>query len=326
MDICHITQDAVSVAREVLHIEMDALAQLSQRLDDRFIQAVALLKATQGRIIVTGMGKSGWIGRKMAATFSSTGSPAYFLHPAEGSHGDLGLLGPDDVVLAISYSGETQELLGVLPVIKRLGLPMVAMTRNGKSTLGMAATTVLDISVPQEACPFNLAPTASTTVTLALGDALAVALLKDKGFTADDFALVHPAGALGRRLLFRVADVMQTEHLPLVTPDTPFLQALLEISHKRLGLALIVNPDHQLMGVLTDGDIRRALQQNTSPDRIELTQAMTLNPLTIDADAMATEALYLMEHHKITALVIVDHAYHPVGVCHLHDLLKTGIR
>ena len=324
METC--LQTSVDVARDVLRIEMAALAQLCDRLDERFTQAVELLKSTQGRIIVTGMGKSGWIGRKMAATFSSTGSPAYFLHPAEGSHGDLGLLGPDDVVLAISYSGETQELLSVLPVIKRLGLPMVAMTRNPQSTLGLAASVMLDISVPQEACPYNLAPTASTTVTLALGDALAVALLKEKGFTADDFALVHPAGALGRRLLFRVADVMQTENLPLVTPDTPFMQALLEISQKRLGLALIVNPDNQLLGVLTDGDIRRALTDHPDPTTIELTQAMTLNPRTIAADAMATEALYLMEHHKITALLIVNEQHQPTGVCHLHDLLKTGIR
>jgi arabinose-5-phosphate isomerase len=230
------------------------------------------------------------------------------------------------VVIAISYSGETPELIGILPVIKRLGLPLIAMTRHNESTLGKLADVVLDISVPQEACPFNLAPTASTTVTLALGDALAVTLLNAKGFTENDFARVHPAGALGRRLLFRVSDVMQTNNLPLVTPDKPFLDVLMEISEKRLGLALIVSPAGPLLGVLTDGDIRRALQRHSDPTTIDITQVMTVNPQTIAADAMATEALHVMETRKITALIIVDAEQKPLGVCHLHELLKTGIR
>jgi arabinose-5-phosphate isomerase len=315
-------------AQAVIQTEIDGLAHVSKNMGLAFVAAVDVLaRQALGRIVVTGMGKSGLVGRKIAATLSSTGSPAVFLHPAEGTHGDLGLLMPQDVVIAISYSGETAELSAILPVIKRLGLPLVALTSNPQSTLGQAANWVLDVTVPQEACPMNLAPTASTTATMALGDALAVALLTTKGFTAEDFALVHPAGALGKRLLYKVADVMQTQQLPLVLPHTPFMDALLTMSDKRLGLALIVAPDTGvLLGVLTDGDVRRALQRFATPQDIALASVMTADPKTISAQAMAVEALHIMETAKITALVITDEVQKPIGVCHLHDLLKTGIR
>jgi arabinose-5-phosphate isomerase len=317
----------LSIAQDVFATECNALRHVASQLSVNFVQAVGLLKATKGRIIITGMGKSGLVGKKIAATFSSTGSPAYFLHPAEGSHGDFGVMMPDDVVIAISYSGETPELLTVLPLIKRMGLPLIAMTRAHDSTLGRAATVTLNIEVPKEACPMNLAPTASTTATMAMGDALAVALLTEKGFTENDFALVHPAGALGKRLLYRVSDVMHTADLPRITTDTPFLDALMEMTNKRLGLALVVDSSTDcLLGVLTDGDVRRALQQQPDLHQLHVAHAMTPHPKTIAAEAMAAEALHVMESYKITALVIVNAQQQPTGVLHLHDLLKAGIR
>jgi arabinose-5-phosphate isomerase len=315
-------------ARQVLDTEIAGLVHVRQRLDDAFIQAVDLLQHTQGRIVVTGMGKSGLVGRKLSATLSSTGSPAVFLHPAEGTHGDVGVLMTNDVVLAISYSGETPELLAILPAIRRMDIPVVAMTSQSQSTLARQAAIVLDITVPQEACPMNLAPTASTTATMALGDALAVALLTVKGFTEKDFAQVHPAGTLGKRLLYRVADVMQTDNLPLVTPDMPFMEMLLTMSDKRLGLALVTDPQTgQLLGLVTDGDVRRALQHN--PDGLEnisITRIMTTHPKTITAQTMAVEALAQMETARITALIITNTEGCPVGVCHLHALLQAGIQ
>jgi arabinose-5-phosphate isomerase len=312
-------------ARQVFTLEADALTHAATTLDHQFVAAIDCLKATKGRIIITGMGKSGLVGRKMAATFSSTGSSAYFLHPAEGTHGDLGLLMADDVVIAISYSGETPEVLTILPLIRRLQLPLIALTRQPQSTLGQAATVVLSIEVLREACPMNLAPTASTTVTMAMGDALAVTLLAEKGFTEDDFARVHPAGALGRRLLYQVGDVMRTAPLPLVTPETSFMDTLLEISQQRLGLALIVDAEQRLLGILTDGDVRRALTRYPNPQAIALTEVMNPQPKLIPATVMATDALQLMQHCKVTALVIVNDQHQPVGVCHLHDLLQLGL-
>jgi arabinose-5-phosphate isomerase len=275
------------------------------------------------------------VGKKIAATLASTGTPAYFLHPAEGSHGDLGLLTRDDVVLAISYSGETSEILAILPAIKRLGLPLIAMTSAPESMLARRSDVSLSIAVPEEACPMGLAPTASTTATLALGDALAVVLLEARGFTPDDFAMVHPAGSLGKRLLLTVSEVMHTgSALPIVTPETPFLEALLEMGDKKLGMTLVMSENRQtLAGVLTDGDIRRAL---TKPEvkthgvhHLQVEDILiTRQPKTISPDALAASALRLMETHQITALVVMsdDASGVPIGVVHLHDILKQGIR
>jgi arabinose-5-phosphate isomerase len=321
----------VQQGKVVIGVEIEALQALHNRLNTTFEEAIALLEATHGRIIVTGMGKSGHIGKKIAATLASTGSPAYFLHPAEGRHGDLGQVTPADVVIAISNSGETEELLGLLPTLKQLGVPVVALTARSDSTLAKFATVILDISVPQEACPLGLAPTASTTVTLALGDALAVVLQQRKGFAKEDFALFHPAGSLGKRLLLKVADLMTSgDKMPLLTPDVPFLQALITISEKQLGMAIVVSPTTgELLGVLTDGDIRRVFERFAPETLHNRTVAELMGqqlPKTIRSEALASDALAVMEQFKITALVVQE-AQHtpPVGVVHLHDLLKSGL-
>ena len=325
------TATIITQGKAVIAIEIEALQALLARLDASFEQAIALLEATHGRIIVTGMGKSGHIGKKIAATLASTGSPAYFLHPAEGRHGDLGQVTPADVVIALSNSGETEELLGLLPTLKQLGVPMVALTARADSTLARFATVVLDSSVPKEACPLGLAPTASTTVTLALGDALAVVLQQRKGFAKEDFALFHPAGSLGKRLLLKVADLMTSgDKMPLLTPEIPFLQALITISEKQLGMAVVVAPEtHQLLGVLTDGDVRRVFQRFT-PETLHARTVAELMvqrlPKTIAPEALASEALAVMEQFKITALVVqATPNAPPIGVVHLHDLLKSGL-
>jgi arabinose-5-phosphate isomerase len=314
-------------ARGIIDIEIQALEELKTQINGDFLKAVEIIEQAKGRVIVTGMGKSGLIGKKIAATLSSTGTPAYFLHPAEGSHGDLGLLTPHDVVLAISNSGETPEILNILPLVSRFGLPLIGMTGNTSSTLAQQSQAVLNIAVSEEACPLGLAPTASTTATLALGDALAVVLLERKGFTQDDFAIFHPAGALGKRLLLKVSDLMHTgDALPIVSTDTPFLEALVEMSSKKLGMTLVVEaPSGRMQGILTDGDVRRALTQWDNPKALSLPLIMTPSPKTITADALAVTALRIMEEHKITALVILNDTEQPVGVVHLHDILKTGI-
>ncbi|MGE0201286.1 MAG: SIS domain-containing protein [Candidatus Melainabacteria bacterium] len=317
----------LSQARAVLDVEIEGLEAVRNNLGETFLQAVACIEDCQGRVIITGMGKSGHVARKIAATLSSTGTPAYFLHPAEGSHGDLGLLGPQDVVIAISYSGESPEISNILPLIKRLGVPLISMTGKPESTLARQSDISLSIQVPKEACPLNLAPTTSTTATLALGDALAVVLLDRKGFTSDNFAQYHPAGALGRRLLLHVQDLMTTgEQLPVVSERTPFMDALVEMSAKKLGLALVVNTDGRMVGMLTDGDVRRALMQQGDPRHIPLTDCMTRNPKQVSAEDLAEKALRLMETHKITALLITDEQERPVGVIHMHDILQAGIR
>jgi arabinose-5-phosphate isomerase len=321
----------IAQAQAVLTVEIEALQALHARIDETFVRAIAVLESTVGRIIVTGMGKSGHIGRKIAATLSSTGSPAYFLHPAEGRHGDLGQVTATDVVIAISNSGETEEVLGLLPTLKQLGVPIVALTARGDSTLAKIATVVLDITVPQEACGLGLAPTASTTVTLALGDALAVVLQQRKGFAKEDFALFHPAGSLGKRLLLKVSDLMITgDKLPIITPEMPFLQALITISEKQLGMAIVVDPNTQLLlGVLTDGDVRRAFQRFAPETVHQLTVEAVIggkHPKTIVPTALAAEALTVMEQFKITALVVqATPQTPPVGVVHLHELLKSGL-
>jgi arabinose-5-phosphate isomerase len=313
-------------ARGIVDIEIQALEDLKRQMDDHFVRAVALVEACTGRVIITGMGKSGLIGKKIAATLSSTGTPAYFLHPAEGSHGDLGMLMKQDIVIAISNSGETPEILGILPLVKRFGVPLIAMTGKINSTLAQQSDVMLNIAVRQEACPLGLAPTASTTATLALGDTLAVILLERRGFTENDFAMFHPSGNLGKRLLLKVADVMHHgEALPIVPINTPFLDALMQVSLKKLGMAIVVNADGGMEGILTDGDVRRALTRFSDPRTIPLHEVITRSPKRIDANELAVAALRLMEEHKITVLVSCDANDRPQGAVHMHDILKTGI-
>jgi len=313
-------------ARSIVDIEIQALEDLKTQLDEHFVRAITLIEQCAGRIIITGMGKSGLIGKKIAATLSSTGTPAYFLHPAEGSHGDLGMLMKQDVLIAISNSGETPEILGILPLVKRFGVPLIAMTGKTNSTLAQQSDVVLNIAVQQEACPLGLAPTASTTATLALGDTLAVVLLERREFTEDDFAMFHPAGNLGKRLLLKVEDVMkQGDALPLVTLNTPFLEALMQVSLKKLGMAIIVDEEGRMEGILTDGDVRRALTRFNDPRHIALEEVITRSPKQIEATELAVTALRLMEEHKITVLVCCQPDGRPYGVIHMHDILKTGI-
>lgn len=321
------TRDAVLArARGIVDIEIQALEDLKTQLDDHFNRAIELIEACSGRVVITGMGKSGIIGKKIAATLSSTGTPAYFLHPAEGSHGDLGILMKQDVVIAISNSGETPEILGILPLVKRFGVPLVAMTGKPNSTLAQQSDVTLNIAVRQEACPLGLAPTASTTATLALGDALAVVLLERRGFSEEDFAMFHPAGSLGKRLLLKVRDVMHSgAELPLVSLDTPFLDALVEVGGKKLGMAIVVDGANKMQGVLTDGDIRRALTRFPDPRTIQLADVITRSPKRIDPEDLAVTALRLMEENKITVLVSCDEQDQPIGAVHMHDILKTGI-
>lgn len=318
--------DYRATARRVLDIESQAIADLHQYLDDTFTNACQLMFQCQGRIVVIGMGKSGHVGNKIAATLASTGTPAFFVHPGEASHGDLGMITAKDVVLALSNSGETDEVLKLLPVLKRLDIPVIAMTGNAQSTLARHSTIHVQVSVKQEACPLGLAPTASTTAALAMGDALAVALLEARGFSADDFALSHPGGSLGRRLLLRIADIMhQGDQIPLVSMHATLPQALLEISKKGLGMTGIVNQDTTLCGIFTDGDLRRVLDQRLDIHNTAIDAVMTRNCVTVQAHMLAAEALQIMEKKKINALLVVDAEQKPVGALNMHDLLKAGV-
>ena len=313
-------------ARTVLDIEAGAIQALSPRLGEVFVQAASLILKCTGRLVVMGMGKSGHVGNKLAATFASTGTPAFFVHPAEASHGDIGMITAQDVVIAISNSGETTELLGILPVIKRLGTPIIAMTGRSDSTLARAASVTLDISVSTEACPLNLAPTASTTATLALGDALAVAVLEARGFTEQDFARSHPGGALGRKLLLYVEDVMRTgAQLPAVAPDALLREGLLEMSRKGMGLATVVDAQHQLLGVFTDGDLRRALDKHIDLHTTTMRDVMTPNPKRATPRMLAAEAVNLMDTYRITALPVTDEQGLVIGALNVHDLLRAGV-
>jgi arabinose-5-phosphate isomerase len=312
-------------ARRVLAIEAAAITALAERLDSAFPRAVELVAGCAGKVVVTGMGKSGHVCRKIAATLASTGTPALFLHAAEALHGDLGMLERKDLVLAVSNSGETAEILDLVPILKRLELPLIALTGRPVSTLGRAADVVIDVGVAEEACPLGLAPTASTTATLAMGDALAVALLEHRGFRPEDFAALHPAGALGRRLL-RVADLMHTGMaVPVVAVTTAMKDVLLEITSKRLGVAAVVDADGRLAGVVTDGDLRRALAASGDILARATAAVMSRQPKTIAAEALAAQALAIMERHAITSLFITDTAGCPAGVIHLHDLLRAGV-
>ena len=314
-------------ARDVLDIEARGILALIDQLDENFIRAVDLLFSCKGKVVVTGLGKSGLIGRKIAATLSSTGTPSLFLHAGEGIHGDLGMIMKGDVVLAVSNSGETDELLLILPIIRRLGLKLIVMTGNPNSTLSRAGDVILNAAVKEEACPMGLSPTASTTVALAMGDALAVVLLEKKGFKEEDFALRHPGGTLGRKLLLRVEDLMHRDaELPVVHEETPMKEALLEITSKRLGVTGVVDGKGELVGVITDGDLRRGLESKGDIFRFKAKELMTPNPKTIPADALAARAVALMEQHSITSLfVLEDGGRGPLGIVHLHDLLKAGI-
>lgn len=312
-------------ARRVLRIEEESIEALRSRLGEEFALAVDLLKSCRGRVVFAGMGKSGLVCRKIAATFASTGTPSLFLHPAEGGHGDLGMLAKGDVLVAVSNSGETQELIRLLPAVKRLGIPIISMTGGASSTLAARADVVLDISVTEEACPLNLAPTASTTVTMALGDALAVALLEARGFTENDFAFFHPVGALGRRLL-TVSEIMHVgKEIPCVRKETTMREALFEITSKQLGFTTVQDDGGRLLGIITDGDLRRSLEGGSDPLSLTAGQVMTPTPKVINAEALAAKALQIMESSKITSLVVVDDAKQVTGVVHMHDILKAGI-
>ena len=312
--------------KRVLAIEARAVQVLIDRLDERFVQAVDVLYQCKGKVIVSGMGKSGLIGQKIAATLASTGTPSFFLHPAEGVHGDLGMVARRDAMIAISNSGETQEVLQLLPFVKRMNLPVVALTGRTTSTLGKISDVVLDISVSEEACPMGLAPTASTTATLAMGDALALALLRKRGFKQEDFAQFHPGGTLGRRLLVKVKDLMHGGNdVPRIGADASGSDAILEMTAKKLGMTTVLNETGLLMGIITDGDLRRFIQHGGDFTRVTAADLASRNPKTIGPDELATKAVGLMEQHSITALVVVDRQHRLTGVIHLHDLLKHGI-
>lgn len=320
-------QDRIkSLAQNVLETEARAVTVLKDRIDGKFVRACEICLECQGRIVVIGMGKSGHIGSKIAATLASTGSPAFFVHPGEASHGDLGMITGPDVVLAISNSGETSELITILPMIKRLGVKLISMTGKPASTLSKAADVNLDVSVAEEACPLNLAPTASTTATLALGDALAVALLEARGFTEEDFARSHPSGSLGRRLLLHVGDLMHSgDQIPRIAADKPLSEGLLEMSRKGLGMTTVFSDDNHLEGVFTDGDLRRAIDDSLDLRTTLMRDVMTPRGYTISPELLAAEAVRMMQTHKITSLLVISEADELVGVLHIHDLLRAGV-
>lgn len=310
----------------VIDTEVQAILALKERINKNFAQACLYFLNCQGRIIVLGMGKSGHIAKKIAATFASTGSPAFFVHPGEANHGDIGMITKNDVVLALSNSGETDEILSLLPFIKRLDIPLITLTGKADSTLAKAATINIDVSVTKEACPLGLAPTSSTTVALVMGDALAISLLEKRGFTAEDFALSHPGGTLGRRLLLRVDEIMHTgSAIPKVNLDALLKNALVEMTQKKLGLTTIVNENDELAGIFTDGDIRRAFDNNADIHKTNVHQIMTKNPKVIRPGILAAEALHIMETYKITALIVVNELNKPLGVVHMHDILRAGV-
>ncbi len=318
----------IETAKKVLKIEAEAVLALAARIDGDFEKAVEMILACKGRVVITGMGKSGLICQKVAATMASTGTPAFFLHPAEGIHGDLGMLMRGDLVIAVSNSGETEEVCRILPVIKRMGLPLVTMSGNPRSTLARAGDVFLDISIEEEACPLGLAPTASTTATLAMGDALAVTLLIQRGFKEEDFALFHPGGALGKRLLLRVEELMHTgDQVPMVSPDTPLKDALFEITNKKLGITGVVDAQGELLGVFTDGDLRRVMEKGIDCLMRPISEVMSQNPKRILRSNLAAKALQRMEEHTITSLFVFeeDQSRSPVGIVHMHDLLRAGV-
>jgi arabinose-5-phosphate isomerase len=324
-NMTHTSKDILN-AQEVIRIESEAIFALEKKINDSFQRAIDVLFACKGRIIITGMGKSGIIARKIVATLNSTGTPSIFLHPSDAVHGDLGMVRSDDVVMCISKSGDTQEIRQLLPMFKRIGVPIISMVGNLSSHLALQSDVVLDISVKEEACPHNLAPTTSTTVTLVMGDALAVTLLGKKNFTANDFAMFHPGGNLGKRLLLKIEELAITgEQVPRIAGTASVMDAILEITAKRLGATCVLNPDGSLSGIITDGDLRRMLQKNSNIAGLTAHDAMTKNPKTIRKGTLASVALQEMERYSITQLVIVDDDKKPFGVVHLHDLVRAGL-
>lgn len=313
-------------ALRTIGLEQAAIAELTIRIDATFVQACQILMACSSRVVLLGMGKSGHIANKIAATLASTGTPAFFVHPGEASHGDMGMITPSDVVLALSYSGTTSEIVTLLPMLKRLGSPLIAMTGAPNSILAKASDVHLNVQVSTEACPLNLAPTSSTTASLVMGDALAIALLEAKGFSAKDFAFSHPGGALGRKLLLKVSDIMHSgKALPKVSQDTRFADALMEMTQKGMGMTAVVNTQGQLAGIYTDGDLRRSLDHSQDLRECHISTLMTRDPVKAHADMLAAQALKLMEQHKINALIVCDEKDQPVGAINMHDLLKAGV-
>ncbi len=319
-------QTFLNVGKRTITMEMSAVNALVDRIDDAFVKACNIILNCRGRTIVTGMGKSGHIGKKIAATLASTGTPSFFVHPGEASHGDFGMITKNDVVIAISNSGSSAEVVTLLPLIKRLDIPLISMAGKSDSPLAQQGDAHLDISVECEACPLDLAPTSSTTVTLVMGDALAVALLEARGFTAEDFAFSHPGGALGRRLLLKVSDIMHADkELPAVSEETPLTQTLVEMTQKGLGITTVLDSNGKLSGVFTDGDLRRAIDNKIDINKAIIKEVMSPNPSYINEQMLAAEALGLMEQRSITALIVADDSQHPIGVIHMHDILRSGI-
>lgn len=320
------SQDLIESAKRAIQIETQAVARLTDRIDASFVKACEIILACKGRVVVTGMGKSGHIGSKIAATLASTGTPSFFVHPGEASHGDLGMITSQDVVLAISNSGATAEIITIIPLIKRMGAPLISMTGSPNSVLARQADVNLDVSVESEACPLGLAPTSSTTVTLVMGDALAVTLLEAKGFSAEDFAFSHPGGSLGRRLLLKVSDIMHTgERIPAVKEGTLMRDALLEMSRKGLGMTTIVDDRGVLKGLFTDGDLRRSLDKGIDIHKVTIDELMTRKCRTIHQEMLAAEALNIMEEAKINGLVVIDEEQRVIGALNTHDLLRAGV-
>jgi arabinose-5-phosphate isomerase len=316
-------QDAASAT---IQIEIEAINSLFSRINENFNKACQYLFECKGRIVVLGMGKSGHIGNKIAATLASTGTPAFFIHPAEASHGDIGMVTSKDLIFAISNSGETNEILSLMPIIKHLNIPLITMTGNPLSTLARKATINIDVQVPKEACPHNLAPTSSTTAALVMGDAIAIALLKARDFTAENFALFHPGGSLGKRLLLKIEDLMRTDpHVPVVLEDATISDALIEMTKKNLGMTSVISKENKIVGIYTDGDLRRTISNNISIHDTPIKVAMTSHCKMISPNLLALEALQIMESHKITSLLVVDDQQKLVGIAHLHDLLNAGL-
>lgn len=315
-----------ALGRSVVDIETEMIKQLVGRIDHKFANACQMLQDCQGRIAVTGVGKSGHIGKKIAATFASTGSPSFFMHPGEAKHGDIGMLTAKDIVIALSNSGESEEIISILPFIKRLNIPLIALTGKPHSKLASFASVNLDVSVEKEACPLGLAPTSSTTATLVMGDALAMTLLELRGFNKNDFALSHPGGTLGKRLLLKVEEIMHKRNeVPIINQKASLKSALLEMTQKKLGMTTVVDDDNLLVGIFTDGDLRRTFESAVNIESINIRTVMTKHPKTISRNLLAADALNLMETHKITSLIIIDDHQSPEGIIHIHDILRAGV-
>jgi len=319
-------KDVIEIGKRVIRIEANAVAELEDRIDENFAEVVDLILRLTGRVVITGVGKSGIIARKIVATMNSTGTPALYLHPADAVHGDLGVVRKEDVVICISKSGDTVEVLRLIPIFKRIGVPVISMVGNLNSQLARLSDYVLNVSVKEEACPYNLAPTASTTATLAMGDALAIALLEKRNFTVENFALFHPGGNLGKRLLLKVEELMVSgKDVPIVRTSTPMKETIIEMTSKRLGATCVVDDNGKLVGIITDGDLRRLLQRTENVFGLTAGEVMTRNPKTIKKDALAVVALQEMEHYNITQLVVIDDERFPIGMIHIHDLVKAGL-